>query len=52
MGIITGDEVVEACGSDQLCSGVKGGIEGAVHAISETFYKNTVIKVGTIFERC
>jgi hypothetical protein len=40
MGIITGDEVVEACGSDQLCSGVKGGIEGAVHAISETFQEH------------
>ena len=37
MGIITGDEVVEACGSDQMCSGVKGGIKGAVQAISETF---------------
>ena len=40
MGIITEDKVVEACGSDQLCSGVKGRIEGAVHAISETFQEH------------
>ena len=35
MTIITGDEAMEACGSDQLCSGLKAGIEGAIHGISE-----------------
>jgi hypothetical protein len=37
MSIVTGEDVMEACGSDQLCSGVKAGIEGAIHAISEKF---------------
>ena len=37
MTIITGDEAMEACGSDQLCSGLKAGNEGAIHGISECF---------------
>ena len=37
MTIITGDEAMEACGSDQLCSGLKAGIEGVIHGISECF---------------
>ena len=37
MGIITGGDVAEECGGDQLCSGVKGGIEGAIHGISKSF---------------
>ena len=28
---------MEACGSDQLCSGLKAGIEGAIHEIAESF---------------
>jgi len=31
MTIITGDEAMEACGSDHLCSGL--GIEGAIQGI-------------------
>ena len=34
---VTKDDVKVACNSNQLCSGVKGGIEGAVHAIRELF---------------
>jgi hypothetical protein len=37
MSIITGSDVMEVCGSDQLCSGVKAGIEGAIHAVSQKF---------------
>ena len=37
MTITTGSDVMEICGSDQLCSGIKSGIEGAIHAISQKF---------------
>ena len=40
MGLVTEDDVIEACGTDQLCSGVKAGIEGAVHTINKTFQEN------------
>ena len=40
MSIVTGEDVMEACGSDQLCSGVKAGIEGAIHGISEKFHEH------------
>ena len=40
MRIVTGDDVKEACGSDQLCSGVEAGIEGSIHAITKNYQEN------------
>ena len=37
MSIVTGEDVMEVCGSDQLCSGVKSGIEAAIHGLSQSF---------------
>ena len=37
MACVTGDDVRIECNNDQLCSGIKGGIEGAIHGISQLF---------------
>ena len=37
---VTKGDVKVTCNSHQLCSGIKGGIKGAVHAIKELFDEN------------
>ena len=34
---VTEGDVKDACNSDQLCSGIKAGMEAAIHAIRELF---------------
>ena len=34
---VTGDDVQHACLADQICSGLKSGIEASIHAFSEIF---------------
>ena len=37
MVVCTGADVQDECGADQLCSGLRGGIEGAIHAVRKEF---------------
>uniref|UniRef100_A0A8D8WJ63 Reverse transcriptase domain-containing protein n=1 Tax=Cacopsylla melanoneura TaxID=428564 RepID=A0A8D8WJ63_9HEMI len=37
MAIVTGEDVQETCGARQLCSGIKSGLEGAIHGFSSVF---------------
>lgn len=40
MAEVTGDEVRGACRQNQLCGGLSGGIEGAVHVMNSMFEEN------------
>ena len=37
MVLVVGKDVEEVCGADQLCSGLRSGIEGAIHSMRELF---------------
>ena len=37
MLFITGDDVQSECLADQICSGLKSGIEGSIHAFRNLF---------------
>ena len=41
MILITGVVVADVCGVDQLCSGLKAGLKGAVHGLCELYEKKS-----------
>ena len=40
MSMATGSDVVDICGIDQLASGLKAGIEGVIHVMSDLYEEN------------
>jgi hypothetical protein len=39
--LVCGDEAKEACGVDQLCAGLEGGIEGGIHAAKLLWHEHS-----------
>ena len=37
VALATRADVEEVCGTDQLCSGLRAGMEGAIHTVEELF---------------
>ena len=48
MVVTTGIDVEELCGADQLCSGLKGGIEGAIHSVNRIFSESSSLGYGVL----
>ena len=40
VALATCADLKEVCGTDQLCSGLQAGMEGAIHAVKELFDVN------------
>ena len=40
VALVTRSDLEEVCGVDQLCSGLRSGLEGAIHAVHELFDEN------------
>ena len=49
MAAATSADVEELCGTNQLCSGLKAGIEGAVHAMNDLFEESSGEGWGLLF---
>ena len=45
---VTEDDVKIACNSDQLCSGIKAGIEAAVHSVRQIYNKKSIEGFGLL----
>ncbi|CEL92308.1 unnamed protein product, partial [Vitrella brassicaformis CCMP3155] len=50
MAMVTRSDLKTTCGTDQLCIGVKGGLEGAVHAVNDLFQEDET--EGLLLPRC